>query len=241
MARDGVVIRLNTTVRRARREGSVKILETVNNDVEGEIEADEILLSIGRVPNVQGLGLEAAGIEFESETGIRVDDFLRTTNSNVYAAGDVCMALKFTNAAQASARMAVRNALTRARGRQSTLSIPWCTYCDPEIAHIGLLVWEAREHAIPVRSFTIMMQDVDRAITDGEDMGFAKIHVEEGSDRYPGCDHRRLPGKRDDQRNLRDHERGHGHEGSRRGRAHISGAIRGDHACRAGLYAGSDG
>jgi pyruvate/2-oxoglutarate dehydrogenase complex dihydrolipoamide dehydrogenase (E3) component len=187
MARDGVEIRLNTTVVGARRENGSKILETVNNEIEGEIQADEILLSVGRAPNVEDLNLEAAGVAFDADRGMEIDDFLRSTNPNVYAAGDACLALKFTNAAQSSARIAVQNALMQAEQRQSSSAIPWCTYCDPEIAHIGLHVWEARQQSIPIKSFTVMMHDVDRAITDGQDVGFVKIHLAEGSDRVLGA------------------------------------------------------
>jgi pyruvate/2-oxoglutarate dehydrogenase complex dihydrolipoamide dehydrogenase (E3) component len=187
LARDGVEIRLNTTVVGARCESGAKMLETVNNDVESDVQADEILLSIGRVPNVEDLGLAAAAIEFDTDQGIKVDDFLRSTQPNVYAAGDACLSLKFSNAAEFSARMAVQNALMQAKQRQSSLVIPWCTYCDPEIAHIGLHVWEARLQSIPIKSFTVMMHDVDRAITDGQDVGFIKIHVAEGSDRILGA------------------------------------------------------
>jgi pyruvate/2-oxoglutarate dehydrogenase complex dihydrolipoamide dehydrogenase (E3) component len=187
MARDGVDIRLNTTVVGARREGGARILETVNNDARGDIQADEILLSIGRVANVEELDLEVAGIEFDTTVGIKVDDRLCTTNPDVYAAGDVCLSLKFTNAAQFSARTAVQNALMRAQLRFGDAPVPWCTFCDPEIAHIGLHVWEARRQSIPIKSFTVMMHDVDRAITDGEDTGFVKIHIAEGSDRILGA------------------------------------------------------
>jgi pyruvate/2-oxoglutarate dehydrogenase complex dihydrolipoamide dehydrogenase (E3) component len=187
MARDGVEIRLNTTVAGARHEGGDKVLETVSNEVKGDIRADEILLSVGRVPNVDELNLEGAGVAFDIDTGVKVDDFLRSANPNVYAVGDVCLSLKFTNAAQFSARMAVRNALTGTQQRQSDTVIPWCTYCDPGIAHIGLHVWEARQQSIPIKSFTVMMHDVDRAITDGQDTGFVKIHVAEGTDRILGA------------------------------------------------------
>jgi pyruvate/2-oxoglutarate dehydrogenase complex dihydrolipoamide dehydrogenase (E3) component len=187
MARDGVEIRLNTTVVGAHAANGSKALETINNDIQSDIEADEILLSIGRVPNVEELGLDMAGVAFDHEQGLKIDDFLRTTNSNVYAAGDVCMALKSTNAAQATGRMAVRNALSGGKERQSQLTIPWCTYCDPEIAHVGLHVWEARQQSIPIKSFTVMMHDVDRAITDGLDVGFVKIHVAEGTDKILGA------------------------------------------------------
>lgn len=187
MARDGVEIHLNTSVVGAREVGGTKILETLNNEVRGTIKADEILLCIGRVPNVEDLGLEAAAIELGSNRGIRVDDFLCTTNPNVYAAGDVCMPYKFTNAAQASAHIAVQNALLSGQQRHTELTIPWCTFCDPEIAHVGLRVLEARQRSIPIKSFTIMMQDVDRAITDGQDVGYLKIHIEDGTDKILGA------------------------------------------------------
>jgi pyruvate/2-oxoglutarate dehydrogenase complex dihydrolipoamide dehydrogenase (E3) component len=187
LARDGVDTRLNTVILGVRVENDVKILETANDAARYRIDADEILLSIGRTPNVADLGLTAAGIVFDPATGIVVDDFLRTTNPRVYAAGDVCMPLKFTNAAEATARMAVQNAFAAKRRRLSLMTIPWCTYCDPEIAHVGMHVWDASERSVPIKSFTVMMQDVARAITDGQDDGFVKIHVKLGTDRILGA------------------------------------------------------
>jgi pyruvate/2-oxoglutarate dehydrogenase complex dihydrolipoamide dehydrogenase (E3) component len=187
MAKDGVEIRLNTALVGARRSATGKVLETMNDGVKGLIEADDILLSVGRVPNVEGLGLELASIDCDAQVGIKVDDYLRSSNPNVYAAGDACMTLKFTNAAEASARLAVQNALQQMQKPQSQLLIPWCTYCDPEIAHIGVHVWEARLAATPIKSYTMMMQDIDRAILDGQETGFVKIHVAEGSDKILGA------------------------------------------------------
>ena len=187
LARDGVDTRLNTLVLGVRVENGVKILDTANDDARYRIDADEILLSIGRTPNVGDLGLEAAGIAFDPKKGIIVDDFLRTTNPRVYAAGDVCLSLRFTNAAEATARMAVQNAFAAKRRRLSLMTIPWCTYCDPEIAHVGMHVWDASERSVPIKSFTVMMQDVARAITDGQDDGFVKIHVKLGTDKILGA------------------------------------------------------
>lgn len=186
MARDGVDIRLNTSVVGARMQNGEKVLDAVADAVKSTITADEIILSIGRVPNVDGIGLERASIAFTADEGIVVDDCLRTTNADVYAAGDVCAARKFANVAEASACVAVENALAGKTSRQSGLTVPWCTYCDPEIAHIGMQVLEAREHSVPIKTYTVMMQDVDRAITDGQDEGFVKLHVREGTDRILG-------------------------------------------------------
>ncbi|HUX72629.1 MAG TPA: mercuric reductase [Steroidobacteraceae bacterium] len=187
LSRDGVETRLNTTVVGARLQGGEKWVDTVSNGVKFSLAADQIMLSVGRVPNIEDLGLEAAAIDFGAAQGIHVDDYLRTSNANVYSAGDVCMQHKFTNVAQASAQIAVLNAFRLKRRRQSHLLIPWCTYCDPQVAHIGLHVRQARRRAIAVRSVTIMMQDVDRAITDGQDEGFVKIHVRRGSDEILGA------------------------------------------------------
>ncbi|MGB6603471.1 MAG: FAD-containing oxidoreductase [Steroidobacteraceae bacterium] len=187
LSRDGVETRLNTTVVGARSEKQKKWLDTVNNDVKASFAIDDILLSIGRIPNVDGLNLAAANIDSDCDQGVTVDDCLRTTNSDVYAAGDVCKAHRFANVADATGRMAALNAFADERERQSHLMIPSCTYCDPEIARIGMNVVQARQRSVSAKSFTIMMQDVDRAITDGQDDGFVKIYVREGTDEIVGA------------------------------------------------------
>ncbi|QPC95396.1 FAD-containing oxidoreductase (plasmid) [Mesorhizobium sp. INR15] len=144
MARDGVAIRLNTTITSARIEAGVKVLDTINAGMKDSVEADEVLVSVGRVANVEMLGLDVAGVEIASTGCVAVDECFRTKNPDIYAAGDVCMDLKFTNVAQATARIAVANALWGKADSWTNLLVPWCTYCDPEIAHIGLQVWDAR-------------------------------------------------------------------------------------------------
>lgn len=186
-ARDGIEVQLNTKAVGVRLEHGQKHVDLVCDDHKSTVTADVILTGTGRVPNVEGLDLEAAGVDYDCVTGVRVDDFLRTSNPSIYAAGDVCLEHKFTHTADASARIVVQNALFLGRKRLSTLTIPWCTYTDPEIAHVGLYVRKAREQGIPVKTFTIPMHDVDRAIADGEDAGFVKIHVKEGTDRILGA------------------------------------------------------
>ena len=187
LARDGVEIHLNSTVTKVRTEDGQKVVELVNEGNTATTRVDEILTGIGRVPAVQGLNLEVAGVAYDAEAGVHVDDFLRTSNPRIFAAGDVCLAHQFTNSAEASARIVVRNALFLGRQRMSALTIPWCTYTDPEVAHVGMYVKEARQRRIPVKTFTIPMHDVDRAIADGEEDGFVKIHIREGSDRILGA------------------------------------------------------
>jgi pyruvate/2-oxoglutarate dehydrogenase complex dihydrolipoamide dehydrogenase (E3) component len=187
LARDGVEIHLNTRVVSVCREGTRKRVEMLNAGNVTSTVVDEILTGIGRMPAVQGLDLERAGVAYDPDQGIQVDDFLRTSNPRIYAAGDVCLEHQFTNTAKASARIAVGNALFLGRQRISALTVPWCTYTDPQVAHVGLYVKQARERGIPVKTFTVPMHDVDRAVTDSEEDGFVKIHVREGGDRILGA------------------------------------------------------
>jgi pyruvate/2-oxoglutarate dehydrogenase complex dihydrolipoamide dehydrogenase (E3) component len=187
MANDGVHTYLNTTVVAVRTQGKEKIIDLMNEGNKMTVRADEILSGIGRVPNVSGMGLEAAEVEYDLASGIRVNDFLQTTNPRIYAAGDVCLEHKFAHMADATARMVLHNALLRGRRRLSALTVPWCTYTDPEIAHVGLYVREARQQSIPVETFTILMHDVDRAVTDGDESGFLKIHLRDGTDKILGA------------------------------------------------------
>ena len=186
-ARDGIEVRLNTRAVNVRVEGGQKLVDLVSDDYKSTVAVDAILTGTGRLPNVEGLNLEAAGVDCDPSTGVRVNDFLQTSNPRIYAAGDACLEHKFTRTADASARIVVRNVLFLGRQRLSALTIPWCTYTDPEIAHVGLYVRQARERDIPVKTFTIPMHDVDRAIADDEEAGFVKIHVKERTDRILGA------------------------------------------------------
>jgi pyruvate/2-oxoglutarate dehydrogenase complex dihydrolipoamide dehydrogenase (E3) component len=138
-----------------------------------------LLIATGRVPNVESLNLAAAGIAFDKD-GIVVDDHLRTTNRRVFAAGDVASRFKFTHAADALARIVIQNALFFGRKRASTLVIPWCTYTDPELAHVGAHEEDARRAGRRVETITIPLTDVDRAVVDEEREGFVRIHHERG-------------------------------------------------------------
>ena len=122
-----------------------------------------------------------------AKQGVHINDFLQTSNRRIYAAGDVCHEHKFAHIEGASAHIVVQNALFLGRKRLSVLAIPWCTYTDPEIAHVGMYVREARERNIPVSTITVPMHEVDRAIVDSEEEGFVKIHVKEGTDRILGA------------------------------------------------------
>jgi pyruvate/2-oxoglutarate dehydrogenase complex dihydrolipoamide dehydrogenase (E3) component len=187
LARDGIEIHLDTQTTRVRVEGSDKVADLVHDDAQRTVSVDQILVGVGTIPNVEGLNLEAAGVAYDSTGGIPVDDFLRTTNPCIFAAGDVCAENKFPHIETAAGRIVVENALFLGRQRLSAEVIPWCTFTDPEIAHVGMYVNEARQRNIPVKTFTVLMHEVDRAITDGEEEGFVKVHVREGTGKILGA------------------------------------------------------
>ena len=187
LARDGIGIHLNTDTVNVRTEGNERIVDLVSQDYKFTLTVDQILVGIGSAPNVEGMNLETAGVQYDKDGGIATNDYLQTSNPQIYAAGDVCSEKKFPHIEAAAANLVVNNALFWGREKLSALAIPWCTYTDPEIAHIGLYVKEARARRIPVKTFVVMMSDVDRAITDGEDDGFVKIHVREGTDQILGA------------------------------------------------------
>ena len=191
MAADGVRLALDAGITDVVRRERDKLIRYTAGGAGHELAVDDILVGVGRVPNVEGLGLEAAGVAYD-RTGVQVDGHLRTSNPRVYAAGDICFPFKFTHTADAMAQILIQNALFPhpfGLGRASTdsLVIPWCTYTEPEIAHVGLYAADARARGIAVETFTQTLDEVDRAVLEGEDDGFVRVHLKQGSDRILGA------------------------------------------------------
>jgi len=161
------------------------------NGVSQSIVVDQILVGAGRTPNVEGLNLEAVGVEYDARHGVKVNDYLQTTNPRIYAAGDICMDWKFTHAADAAARIVIKNSLFSpfglGRSKLSSLVMPWVTYTDPEIAHVGLYEQEAQAKGFNTNTIKIPFSSVDRALADGETEGFVKILHKRGSDQILGA------------------------------------------------------
>ncbi|MCR9293993.1 MAG: mercuric reductase [bacterium] len=187
MQQDGVHLLLNAQVTQVKTQGIEKIVIVQQGSATSSIVGDAILVAIGRTPNLDGLGLDTVGVEADCRRGIRVDDRLRTTNRNIYAAGDVCSEYKFTHAADFLARIVIQNTLFMGRARASALTIPWCTYTSPELAHVGVYPGQSDEPGIEYQSFTQPLADVDRAILEGETRGFVRVHCRRGSDRILGA------------------------------------------------------
>lgn len=187
LERDGIRLCLGIKILNCEKRGTEKIITVERDGKHLEFAVDEILVGIGRAPNVEGVGLEAAGIEYDPKLGVKVTERLQTSNPRVYAAGDICFPYKFTHTADALARILIANALFMGRQKTSALTIPWCTYTDPEIAHVGMYEKEALNKGIEVTTLTVPFVDVDRALLDGEAEGFARVHLKKGTDKILGA------------------------------------------------------
>lgn len=177
---EGIRVILNCNIDQVRSSPDGKVI-----DANGEsFVVDEILVGAGRAPNVEGLNLEAVGVNYDRK-GVKVNDYLQTTNPRIYAAGDICMDWKYTHAADAAARIVIKNALFSpfgfGRSKLSSLTMPWVTYTDPEIAHVG--IYESDDAEL----IKITLDKVDRAIADGETNGFIKLLHRTGSDEILGA------------------------------------------------------
>ncbi len=192
MARDGVKLLCCGKELTVEKTPGGKRLSVDSHGRQYDITVDEILVGVGRKPNVEGLGLDAAGVAFDDKTGVKVDHRLQTSHPKIYAAGDICFPFKFTHTADAMAQIVVQNALFPhpfglAYASTESLVIPWCTFTEPEVAHVGLYEAEAQAKGIDVETYTFKLDEVDRAILDGEEEGFARVHIRKGTDRILGA------------------------------------------------------
>ena len=191
LRQDGVQLVLNSELQRVEQTAEGKQIYWTCDDKAEAIAVDQILVGAGRAPNVEGLNLEAIGVEYDPKKGVIVNDYLQTTNPKIYAAGDICMDWKFTHAADAAARIVIKNTLFSpfgiGRSKLSGLVMPWVTYTDPEVAHVGKSEADLRQQGIEFDTLKIPFSSVDRAIADGETEGFIKILHPQGKDTILGA------------------------------------------------------
>src|SRR5580765_487051 len=181
---EGVNILTGAQVRVAARHGhTIRVwAEVLGEESRHPIDCDAILVATGRRPNVAGLGLEAAGVVF-TERGVTVGEHLQTSQKHIYAAGDVTGMDRFTHVADSHARTIVRNILVPwVRAKREDAVIPWCTYTSPEIARVGLNETEAEKKGIPFEVWKQPLSELDRAIVESEEEGFAKVLTRKGTD-----------------------------------------------------------
>ena len=191
LLRDGIRLVLGCQLLGVEKTSAGKIVHFEYDGKREYIAVDEILAGAGRQPNVESLNLESVGVEYDLRKGVVVNDNLQTSNSKIYAAGDICMNWKFTHAADAAARIVLKNTLFSPFGigkyKLSDLTMPWVTYTAPEIAHVGMYEEDAQAKGIDCNIIKIDFDDVDRALADGETEGFLKVLHQKGSDRILGA------------------------------------------------------
>ncbi len=189
--RDGVNVLLGSQEMEVGPVGDGRIRVIVHqNDKRNEVTVDQLLVAVGRAPNVDGLNLESVGVKYD-RNGIEVNDNMQTANPRVYAAGDICSKFKFTHSADFQARIVIQNALFAVgpfgKKKASDLIIPWATYTSPEVAHVGLSENDATTAGIEIDTYVQELAHVDRAILEGQDEGFVKVHTKKGTDQIVGA------------------------------------------------------
>lgn len=188
---DGVHLMLNSSGMAVKPTDDGRICVSVSqNGVPCDTIVDQLLVAVGRAPNTDGLNLEAVNVKYD-RPGVEVNDHLQTTNPRIYAAGDICSKYKFTHAADFQARIVIQNALFAVgpfgKKKASDLIIPWATYTSPEIAHVGLYEHDAKAAGIEIDTYIQHFADVDRAVLEGQDEGFVKVHTKKGTDQIVGA------------------------------------------------------
>jgi pyruvate/2-oxoglutarate dehydrogenase complex dihydrolipoamide dehydrogenase (E3) component len=192
LVREGVNMVFECSLDRVERRGDERVIHvTCPKKGSRELVVDEILVGAGRAPNVENMGLETVGVDFDLRAGVKVDDSLRTSNPRIWAVGDVCMQWKFTHAADAAAKIVVQNALFAVgpfgRKKLSDLKMPWCTYTEPEIAHVGQYEQDAEKAGVAIDTYQVSIAEANRAVTDGQEEGLIKVHVKKGTDEIVGA------------------------------------------------------
>jgi pyruvate/2-oxoglutarate dehydrogenase complex dihydrolipoamide dehydrogenase (E3) component len=189
--KDGVKLMVNSQNMKiiAADDRKIRVQVTQNGQLK-DVVVDQLLIAVGRAPNIDGLNLDAVQVKYGTK-GIEVNDHLQTTNPRIYAAGDVCSKYQFTHAADFQARIVIQNALFAVgpfgKKKVSDLVIPWATYTSPEIAHVGMYPQDALDAGIEIDTYLQPLEHVDRAILEGHNEGFVKVHTRKATDKIVGA------------------------------------------------------
>ena len=185
---EGVQYRCGARVTRVdqQEDGSIRVEATTEDGTTKHAEADALLLATGRRPNLDGLGLDAAGIDY-TERGITVDDRCRTNQSHIYAVGDVTGRYQFTHMSEHMAKTAVTNAILKLPQKIDTTHVPWVTFTDPELGHVGATEADLNERGVDFQTYRFPYTKVDRAVTDGETTGLIKVFAKSWNGKILGA------------------------------------------------------
>jgi pyruvate/2-oxoglutarate dehydrogenase complex dihydrolipoamide dehydrogenase (E3) component len=146
-----------------------------------------LILACGRVPNVEGMDLEKAGVKYDTRTGVHIGPTMRTSNKRIYAVGDCCHKMQFTHMADQMARTVIKNACFFGSSKHTDMIVPRVTYTDPEVAQVGLNKVELADQGTEFNEYVYRFEDNDRAICDGDTDGFIKFYTVKGKPKILGC------------------------------------------------------
>ncbi len=184
---EGIEVLVGTRAAKFEKRSTGMVVTVEGIEGQRRIDCDAVLVAAGRKANVDGLGLEAAGVDYDRR-GVKVDATLATSQRHIFACGDIVGPYQFTHSADYQARIVIRNILIPwIRAKADYTWLPWVTYTDPEVAQVGLSEDEAKSKGIDCESFRYDWKELDRAITDSETTGFIKVLTEPGKDRILGA------------------------------------------------------
>ena len=185
-AEEGVDVLTGAKATKFEQRNATTVATLKTADGREDLETDAVLVATGRRPNVEGVGLEQAGVYYDKRS-VKVDETLTTSQSHIFACGDIAGPYQFTHAVDYQARIVIRNILIPwVKTKADYTWVPWVTYTDPEVAHVGLSEEEATRKSVPHETFRFDWNHLDRAITDSETEGFIKVLTEKGSDKILG-------------------------------------------------------
>jgi mercury(II) reductase len=184
---EGIIVRDGINYEEIRHEANgVSLSIEIDGDTE-IVEAEQVLVSTGRSPNTEGLGLEDAGVELTPKGGIGVDDLMRTTNPTIYAAGDVTGRHQFVYMAAYGAKLAVKNALNGNTHKYDAMAMPAVTFTDPQVASVGLTEAVAADQELEVKTSILPLSYVPRALAARDTRGLIKLVADAKTDKLLGA------------------------------------------------------
>lgn len=186
LEKEGVRFRLNTGVDRVEDDGSGVAVHLSRDGETETIKASKILMATGRQPNINDIGLDAAGVNY-SDKGINVNDKCRTNVRHIYAVGDVTGRYQFTHMSEHMAKVAATSALLKVPMKIDKKHVPWVTFTEPELAHIGATEKELNESGTSFETYRFPFSKIDRAITDGATAGLIKVYAKKWSGKILGA------------------------------------------------------
>lgn len=186
-AREGIHVLTGVTVVKIERDGDEKVITIQHQGKERTIRGDEILLSTGRRPVVEGMGLENTGVEFDAKRGVHVDEYLRTTVAHIWGAGDSSGSPMLAHRASYDGELIALNAFKGANRKADYSAMPWAIFTDPPIGRVGITEAQAREQGFMVKTGFYRYADVGKAIAMGAEEGFCKLVVDGATDRLLGA------------------------------------------------------